>query len=438
MVVVARFEPKLEPVSQRLKGALQHANREGILHGVRYSPDGKRLIAGDYPGGVVQIWDTETGKQLTKIETGYGLRGSAEYFFVTPDWNTLYAPREKRKFAHFEKGGKRMIRWEFDGDVRSWNLANGERLGILKHNPPRNIRGMCLSPDGATILTFEELPGEYEGQPARAMSLWDVKAKEFRPLPAIVSPGTFSSDSKTIAMTADNGDGYTTALKLFDVTTTKEKLLIPIPHSLTRVRLDQFSPDSRVLTGTARTYSGRKNWQNWECSLKLWDAASGREMVSFPSEEKNTDFLGLVFSPDGKFFATVNWRGSQAKLYLFDVPGRKLLTSMTLGGKDYIREPVFGPDGQLIAVATQLFPEELQRSGAIAAEDLPQPRIHLVDVASGTVRETIVAPQGIAASLCFSPDGKTLATGGSGKVLLWDSTTPPGAARNRAANGNPQ
>jgi WD40 repeat protein len=57
--------------------------------------------------------------------------------------------------------------------------------------------------------------------------------------------------------------------------------------------------------------------------------------------------------------------------------------------------------------------------------DLPQPRILLIEAATGEIRETMIAPQAIAYAVCFSPDGRTLATGGHGRVLLWDMMKMP-------------
>src|SRR5208282_412785 len=94
---------------------------------LRYSPDGKRLVAGDYPGGVVVVWDVATGKPLRAIETGNGLRNQHEYFFLSPDWQTLFVAQGKRKYEQVEQDGKRLYRWQLSGQVRTWDLT-GEPL----------------------------------------------------------------------------------------------------------------------------------------------------------------------------------------------------------------------------------------------------------------------------------------------------------------------
>jgi WD40 repeat protein len=333
--------------------------------------------------------------------------------------------RAKRKITRFEKDGQKMLRWDFDGHVRSWDLSTGELRETFQHSPPRNIVAMQLSPDAKAFVTSDEVPGEYAGGPPRAASLWNVTTRQSRPLPDKVSAyGNFSPDSKTFATTVDEDDGFSTAVKLFDTGTAEEKLSIPITEPFTRIGGMQFTPDGRLILGGSQTFPARNNWRSFESSLKLWDVASGREVASFASEKTMVGFMRPAFSPDGRTVAATNWRGEKPKLYLFDVPGRKRLTTIMLGEKAIVREPVFSPDGKWIAVATQVIPEELQSNRELDAEDVPQPRIHLVDVALGAVRETLIAPQGFSASVCFSPDGSTLATGGNGKVLLWDLTKP--------------
>ena len=80
----------------------------------------------------------------------------------------------------------------------------------------------------------------------------------------------------------------------------------------------------------------------------------------------------------------------------------------------------FAADGRWIAVATQGMPDRSALGDAADATDLPQPKLYLVQLATGEIRETIVMPQCYPASLCFSPDGKTLASSGQGRVLFWD------------------
>src|SRR5205823_3316506 len=163
-----------------------------------------------------------------------------------------------------------------------------------------------------------------------------------------------------------------------------------------------------------------KKWDAWRSWLKWWDVATGREVASFPGD-RNAFFSRANFSPDGGTLAVSNWQGDNARLMLFHVADKRLVHAIVLGKKRegermVVYEPVFRPDGKSVAVITQQFPENSGR-GELDVRDVPQPRIHLIDVAAGDVRETLVAPQSFMRSACFSPDGRTLATGGQGKVL---------------------
>jgi WD40 repeat protein len=390
---------------------------------VRYLPDGKRIIAGDYPGGVVQVWDAETGKQLTRIETGYGYRGSDDYISISPDGKTLFVDsRTRRKATRFEKDGKKGIRWDCAGEVRAWDIASGKLCRTFQHTPPRGINFLALSPDGSTFVTTEDLSGESSGRPKRSSSLWDVKTGHCQELPeGLSSLVVFSPDSRTFAGQVLNEDVFENGIKLFDVATAREKLSIPFREKdARRIGFRDFSPDGKLLIGQLRDEV--KTGQHW---LKFWDAATGQELASFTGEKKDY-FLWMTISPDSRMLAVTNLaRVGPSTLFLFDLPTRKLTQTIVLGEKGSMRQPVFSPDGKWIAVTTQMFPDDV-RGRDPEPEDVAQPRIHLIEVAAAAVRETLIAPPGFTGSACFSPDGKTLATDGHGKVLLWDLTRPPG------------
>src|SRR5262249_10635183 len=128
--------------------------------------------------------------------------------------------------------------------------------------------------------------------------------------------------------------------------------------------------------------------------------------------------------PDGRTLAVTTTRGEQGKLLLFDVPARKLRKTLLFGEKAHVSNMAFSPDGKWIAVPTQVMPD-VPRGTELTPDDFPQPRLHLVEAATGAVRETMTLPQGFTRSVCFSPDGKTLAAGGYGRVLLLDLAKPP-------------
>lgn len=424
-VVNSPVSVKHETVSKRLKKELIHPNRSNLVTNLHFSPDGRQIIGADYPGGAVIVWEVENGKQLRRIDVGSGLRSSTYFFAVSPDWRTVFAPRGKTRYEAVQQDGKKMYRWQFDGEVRTWNLESGEPGRIYKHSPPRNVDFMLLSPDGAYFIADEEIPGVFEGRPPRAKSLWGVKTGQTIALPNNSQmSGAFSPDGASMIMTTvEEPYRFSKAVKRIDTSTGKELWSTDILEKQCMVFVSQFSPDGRTLVGEKRIWPNVKNFREYRTALVWWDAKTGRELGSWAGAE-DAGYFASKFSPDGKSLAVLNGRGDSFNLHLFRVADRKVLYSLRLvkinpnesAGSISL---AISPDGRRLVACTQTgWANRSSRSAD--PRDVPQPRMHLIDPESGKILETMIAPPGVCSAPTFSPDGKILATGGLGRIMLWD------------------
>jgi WD40 repeat protein len=426
LVPAPRTAVKLEPVSPRLKDTLIFPERSGYVQTLRYSPDGRQLLAGSYPSGVVQLYDVATRKQLTKIETGSDR--ADQFYFVTPDWKTLYAPRRTKRVANrVEKDSKKLIRWECEGEVRAWDLATGELKDTFRHDPPRGILRMHFSPDGRFFWTLEEVSGESETGVQWSVTVWNARTKQHKSFPETQFAATrFSLDSKTITTTVVDNRYMTTAIKIFDVETLTEKRVFPIKqNNVITGYINCFSPDGRLMVGPHFVYPNPKDRNRSEYSLMLRDVETGEVVMQFAPEDRRDSFLSPDFSHDGRILVARNRSGDKSKLFLFDMRSRKLARTVIVGESGAFGAHAFSPDDTWLAASSLVMPPGVRNP---STEEIPQLRIHLIEVATGEIKETLIAPQGGITNLAFSPDGITLATGGIGKVFLWDLSTPPGAA----------
>jgi WD40 repeat protein len=415
-------------VSARLRQELIHPNKAGWPQGICFSPDGKRVLAGDLPGGVVAVWDLATGKLLTTVEAGFGMRGGrgrADYFFPSSDWQTLFTWRSPWNYELVERGGKAVPCFDFQGEVRAWDLATGRLRQTFRHQPPRGIVWGKPSPDGTTFATVEELPGVWEGRPREVAGLRDVRTGRYRALPDGLeddAEGDFSPDGRTLVMPAPEDDGR--ILRLFDSTTGREKGVIREKGG--SVTCLGFLPDGRLLVDAVL-----KKGDEFSRQLQWWDPATVRK-VAASTKDKDEYFYSARCSPDGGTVAAVSERGKKWRLLLFRVPGKPAeavpLMELAKGETPSCFALAFAPNGKWLAALTQVEPARRAR-GEVDVREVPQPLVRLIDVAAGKIRETLVCPSGYAGSACFSRDGKTLATSVSGRVLLWDLTKPPLEAR---------
>jgi RNA polymerase sigma factor (sigma-70 family) len=164
-----------------------------------------------------------------------------------------------------------------------------------------------------------------------------------------------------------------------------------------------FSPDGKVVACGA-TYSDN--------DIRLWDAATGRELRSFAGH--SWVITGLAFTPDGKRLVSSSgdWTAR-----VWDVESGRELYRL-VGHRGEVRDVAVAPDGATAVTA-----------GADGTA-------RLWDLATGKELRQLLGHQGPVEAVAFSPDGKALATAGADKsVRLWETAT--GQETRALANAPP-
>jgi WD40 repeat protein len=411
---------------------------------ITFSPDGKTLRSGS------RVWDASNGKLLSEKALGGCV--------LSPDGRTAFwAGRDDKpellevatgRLLHRIDGHKSLGRYFFtggaaflpdgkvlatggcDGVIRFWDVVTGKEVRSLDN--PGRIDFLACTPDGKTLVSIADVSTD-GNLPWECRVLDLPTGKVLRRWEHVLEPWALSADGKTLALGAEGPQ-----LRLWDVATGKELRRFDVPDRKEVIqkhdaaRSAALSQDSRLLAV-----------MDLNCRVHVWEVGTGKELFCSPQ----LPFFSkgpLAFSPDGKTLAVGAW---SRNLLWEAATGKDLLPLDRLSWG--VGRAVFSPDGKTIASDSadgailwdpltgrerQRFPEA---QGLLAFA--PDESLILGDKGSITQRDPVTGKalrewrahsfysldqKGIAA-VAFSPDGKTMASGGSvdRTVRLWDLAT---------------
>ncbi len=315
--------------------------------------------------------------------------------------------------VEYSPSGELLASASYDNTIRLWDAATRDLIATLHHDA--RVHSASFSPDGRLLASASE---------DRTVKLWDMANRELVATLEGHKDGVdlvrFSPDGKYLASSS-----WDRAVKLWDVT--NRELAATIDHVNSTHSLS-FSPDGKILA-TASI----------DRAVELWDVGS-RELIA-ALEGHRDEVSSLTFSPDGNILAT----GSKDRtVKLWDVANRGFTATLE-GHKGEVSLVTFSPNGKILATGSQdntvtLWDVATGKTVAILGGCAFSPALFtfssdgtmfavgmdvgnafaIWDAATGASLATF-HQTGYVNSVCFSTDGRFIASGsGDKKVELWD------------------
>jgi RNA polymerase sigma factor (sigma-70 family) len=264
--------------------------------------------------------------------------------------------------------------------------------------PERAAQGP-LGPDEAPALPVVSAP-QLETTFARAEQPGPIVFKEHT---CDVWSVCFSPDGKRIVtaggvITLPGRPTVPGEVKVWD--SEKGTEILALKGQTDRVCSVSFSPDGKRIAGACS-----------DQTVRVWDAENGKELLSINGVTRSIG--SLCFSPDSKRIASV---GSRDTVKVWDAENGQELVSIN-GLVRPSGSVCFSPDGKRLASV---------RIG-VRMLDAGQPKlfdaeIKVWDAEKGDELLSLKLPTSGPASVCFSPDGKRLASGGPDETIrIWNA-----------------
>ena len=391
------------------------------LHGIDFSPDGN-LLATAGRNGTAILWDAETGEKLFDLVghsdevTGINFSPDGKWLATgsedrtTKIWDTATGKEIRTLTGHFgpvwhvvfSPDGKKLATASGDGSARIWDAITGEKLLTISGDET-TLYSVGYNSDGTRLITSGV---------NRLAQVWDTASGELLlkldgHIQA-VSSAVFSPDDTLIATSSDDG-----SVIIWDAETGRQKYTFKGHTNI--VFSVSFSPQcTRNELVFSQTCGFRLVSASGDGTARVWSTAPDRELLTLTVP----DIFRTIISPDGSLMA-MGYDDGSAKTYNIST----LLTEAFNGkpskwtgmeeahnfcchsGK--VNDLVFSADGVILATASD------------------DRTVKLWDVATGKELQTFTGyPSGVEA-IILSSNGAQMATLSSASIQIVDLTEKP-------------
>ncbi len=305
--------------TQRKVGGLLFPGKRGVV-ALTYTSDGTTLAVG-YGNGDIALWDTETQRKTALLDTPSSVIWTLAF---SPDGQMLASGGYEDSTISLWDVRTQMLVGTFDGHSRAARLTN------------HAVSSIAFSPDGKILAS-----GSTNDCTLR---LWDVASRgQIALLLELdtdkldgVNSVEFSPDGTLLASASDDG-----VIRMWNARTLKQ--IGELETKSGGVTSIAFRPDGKMLASLNGQVAATARHRGGDMAIRLWEVQSRKQIAELGSHTASVDSVAV--SPDNKLFAAGRQDGS---VELWDLESQA--RNDVLRGHDAaVKCVVFSPDGRLLA-----------------------------------------------------------------------------------------